>query len=237
MYKLVSLELRKHNIRTYLQACVLIAVLMLGFLYLFAYVPSIDNDPDMQIFKDYMPLISMGSALNMAVFTTLSSVMASRFIIEPYKGKQVYNLFSYPLSRTRMMLAKLICVYGFTAGAFFICNVLLFLVFGLTEPMFSLMSSSFSMDLFGYVLLLSLIISFISAGSGMIAAGIGFIKKSVPTTIVSAVLLSSLFNNLIFYAANANHFVGVSSLFMLITLVLGVISSYTVVHQINEMDV
>ena len=52
MKTLISLELKKNKISTYIIAGIIIAITMLGFLFLFAYAPLIEpNDKDMQIFS------------------------------------------------------------------------------------------------------------------------------------------------------------------------------------------
>ena len=51
MKTLIRLELRRTNFRTYVISALIIAVIMLGFLYLFAYAPMLEtNDADMKIF-------------------------------------------------------------------------------------------------------------------------------------------------------------------------------------------
>lgn len=69
MKKLIKLELKKNNIRTYVIASFIITITMLGFLYLFAYVPMLEsNDTDMAIFSGYNNLIPLFGVLNMAAF-------------------------------------------------------------------------------------------------------------------------------------------------------------------------
>ena len=45
MIKLLKLELKKQNIRTYIISSIIVSIVMLGFLFLFAYAPQIySND-------------------------------------------------------------------------------------------------------------------------------------------------------------------------------------------------
>ena len=96
MKTLISLELKKSKINTYIIADIIIAITMLGFLFLFAYAPLIEpGDKDMAIFSGYNNLIPLFGVFNMAVFCVMSSVMYSKFVIEDYSGKRPILLFSY----------------------------------------------------------------------------------------------------------------------------------------------
>lgn len=125
---LFELELQKNKIRTYVAASLAIAFTMLGFLYLFAYAPMLEpNDKDMAIFSGYHNLIPLFGVLNMAVFCVLSAVMYSKFIIEDYTGKRIILLFSYPVSRKKILLSKLGIVCLFTVISMTVSNIAIFL--------------------------------------------------------------------------------------------------------------
>ena len=75
LFKLIKLELKRNNIKTYVIASSVTFIVMLGFIYLFAYAPQINPDPDLQIFAGYPKIISLFSTLSMAVFATLSATV------------------------------------------------------------------------------------------------------------------------------------------------------------------
>ena len=113
MKTLIRLELKKNKLNTYIIAGTIITIIMLGFLFLFAYAPLIEpNDKDMAIFSGYNNLIPLFGVFSMAVFCVMSSVMYSKFIIEDYSGKRPILLFSYPVSRKKIILSKLGVVSG-----------------------------------------------------------------------------------------------------------------------------
>lgn len=77
-----------------------------------------------------------------------------------------------------------------------------------------------------------------AAEIGIISVGIGFIKKSVPTTIVSAVLLSSLLCNIMFYTTNnVNRSDLAVIIFMSITIIIGAIVAILLMKKVNNMEV
>ena len=71
--------------------------------------------------------------------------MYSKFIIEDYTGKRIILLFSYPVSRKKIMLSKLGIVYLFTVISMVASNIAIFLVFGLTEQFIHLINESFTL--------------------------------------------------------------------------------------------
>lgn len=235
MKTLISLELKKNKISTYIIAGIIIAITMLGFLFLFAYAPLIEpNDKDMQIFSGYNNLIPLFGVFNMAVFCVMSAVMYSRFIIEDYSGKRPILLFSYPVSRKRIILSKLSIVCGFTIISMLISNFTVFLTFGITENFIHLVGKAFTLSIMLQVLESTLIMSLIAASIGIAAAGIGFIKKSVPATIVSAVLIASLMCNIV---VNASLNRVTMYILTAVMILVGAVFSMFLIKKINIMEV
>ena len=235
MKTLISLELKKNKISTYIIAGIIIAITMLGFLFLFAYAPLIEpNDKDMQIFSGYNNLIPLFGVFNMAVFWVMSAVMYSRFIIEDYSGKRPILLFSYPVSRKRIILSKLSIVCGFTIISMLISNFTVFLTFGITENFIHLVGKAFTLSIMLQVLENTLIMSLIAASIGIAAVGIGFIKKSVPATIVSAVLIASLMCNIV---VNASLNRVTMYILTAVMILVGAVFSMFLIKKINIMEV
>ncbi|MED4404210.1 ABC transporter permease [Metabacillus fastidiosus] len=235
MIKMIKLELRRNNIRTYVIASIIIAVVMLGFLYLFAYAPKLEpNDKDLEIFLGYNNLIPLFGVLNMAAFCVLSAVMYSKFIIEDYSGKRPILLFSYPISRKKILFSKLSVVCIFTIFSMIISNLIIFLIFGITEKSMNLISEDFTIAIMLQAIKITVVMAIIAASIGIIATSIGFIKKSVPTTIVSAVLLASLMCNIV---ANTTSSMTFMYIFSLIMVFAGILFSINLIHKVNLMEV
>ena len=110
----------------------------------------------------------------------------------------------------------------------------IFLVFGLTEQFIHLINESFTLFILAQAIEITLIMSFIAASTGIIAAGIGFVKKSVPTTIVSAVLIASLMCNIV---VNATANKAVLYLLAIVILTIAFIVSILLMKQVNRMEV
>lgn len=80
----------------------------------------------------------------------------------------------------------------------------------------------------------TVIMSIIAANIGVIAVGIGFIKKSVPATIVSSVLLASLICNIVVNAS-----LNRAAIYVLVVtmVIIGIVCSGFLIKKINIMGV
>jgi ABC-type transport system involved in multi-copper enzyme maturation permease subunit len=230
MRKLIELELAKNNIRAYLLAVVGITVAMIGFLYLFAEIPNIEqNASETAEFGTYLDIILIVSVLSMASFCILSAVMFSRFVIDEYSGKRAILLFSYPIDRKKVLMAKLIFVCAFTFVGFLVSNTVVFALFNLTEYFAPIVKEGVLSDAIRQAYLLILVEDFLAVSIGVIALFFGFIRKSVPTAIVTAVILCSPVSNF-----------GVPALMaiaMVVTAVTAGILTVVLSGRVNTMEV
>ena len=80
----------------------------------------------------------------------------------------------------------------------------------------------------------TIIMSIIAANIGVIAVGIGFIKKSVPATIVSSVLLASLMCNIV---VNASLNRAAMYILVVTMVIIGIVCSGFLIKKINIMEV
>ncbi|WP_312637300.1 ABC transporter permease [Oscillibacter sp.] len=238
MFKLMKLELKRNNMKIYVISSIITSIIMLGFIYLFAYAPHIDPDPDLKIFASYNNIISLFSMLSMAVFATLSSIMYTRFVIDEYKEKRAILLFSYPVKRAKILFAKLAVIFLFTMLAMSICNLMAFGIFGVSESIYPFVVGTLSAQTMLRAAKVTGIMAITAAEIGIMAMGIGFIKKSVPTTIVSAVLLSSVFCNIMFNSTmDINKSDIASIIFMCITVIAGSVVTIALMKKVNRMEV
>ena len=192
------------------------------------------NDADMKIFSGYENLIPLYGVLNMTVFCVLAAVIYSKIIIEEYSGKRPILLFSYPINRKKIMLSKLCIVFVFTVIAMFISNFLIFIIFGVSEKFLHLVSGDFTYSIMIQAIETTLIMSLSAASIGIIAVGIGFIKKSVPTTIVSAVLIASLMCNIV---ANTTSSKIAMYIFVAVMILIGIMFSAILMKKVEVMEV
>ena len=141
MRNLIALELKRNRLRPYHIATLICGVTMLGFQYLMAAIPYMDpTEPDAELFSQYPFLMGITCLVCMAIFSILSAVMASRFVVEEYSGKRAILLLSYPISRKKVLCAKMMLVFAYTAGGMLLCGAVVQAVFFLTESLFPICS-------------------------------------------------------------------------------------------------
>lgn len=189
---LVRLEAQKGNLRPFHLASGIIALCLLGMLYLFASIPHFDPaDAQEELFITYEGLGVMNGVLAMAAFAILTAVLGSRMVVEEYRGRRALLLLSWPVPGRRLMGAKLLAVSGYAAGAMLLCGCGVLGIFFLTEGMFPLCADRLDGEAVLKAVCYLAVCTVMAAGLGLLSVWIGFVKKSVPAAVVSSVLLVS----------------------------------------------
>ncbi|HBE86274.1 MAG TPA: ABC transporter permease, partial [Lachnoclostridium sp.] len=134
MWKLIRLEWKKNHTRKYIiNQAIVIAVLGLLLFAMCYYIP-IDAEIGM---TDSVPEIE-NMAVQIDLLTNLSfliftSVMLSSFIINAYKNKTQNLMFSYPISRKKIILSQMMAVWIFCVAALFLGKLLIYLLLALAS--------------------------------------------------------------------------------------------------------
>ena len=193
MCNLIALELKRNRLRPYHIATLICGLTMLGFQYLMAAIPYMDpTEPDAELFSQYPFLMGITCLVCMAIFSILSAVMSSRFVVEEYSGKRAILLLSYPISRKKVLCAKLMLVFAYTVGAMLLCGVMIQTVFFLTELLFPICSGQLTIEVILQSIGFLFCCSVLAGLLGVVSLWFGFRKKSVSVTIVASVILVTL---------------------------------------------
>lgn len=230
MNKLIRLELKRNKLTSYYIALAVICIAMTVFLYMVATIAKVENDV---VFRDYKNILKMHTGIAFLVFSIFSVVMYSKFIIEDYGPKRALLMFSYPISRTKIFIAKMILVTGFITLGFLLSTLIPNVLFFLTESIVPILGGNITIGIVSSQIIS--IATFILALSsiGFISLRIGFMNKSVSTTIVTAIILSAILGNVLMgLGTNSFVFIGVVVLF-----IIGFAFAYSTNKQINEMEV
>jgi ABC-type transport system involved in multi-copper enzyme maturation permease subunit len=185
---LMRLELRKSDPRPYLLGVLAITIAMFGFLYLFAGV----DDEELSTYTDITMLVL---SLSMASYCVLGAIMFARLAVDEYKGKRAILLFSYPISRSKVLLAKVLIVCGFVFTASLLTNLVVFVFFNVSEHFAPLVHEGELGSMLGETMLLSVVNGLLAIAVSLIALAVGLWRESVPTTIVTAVVICAVFSS------------------------------------------
>lgn len=191
MLKLIKLEWKKNNIGKYVRNAVVLAAILCLFMFALAYL-GIANDPDTGI-PDAAPgnntissPIELFTSMSFLVFT---STMLSSFIVSAYKNKTMNLMFSYPISRRKILASQMLAVWIF---CFFALIFTKLFIYGTILLGSRFMVSSFPLDfnmasLGFYIQLVAKSIVIVSMS--FIALFIGIAMKSSKATIITSFLL------------------------------------------------
>lgn len=235
MNKLISLEVKRNRLRPYHIAVLIGGFTLLAFQYFMAAIPLIDpTEADIAMFSSYDFLFNLNHLVSMATFGILGAVMGSRFVIEEYSGAKAILLFSYPISRKKMMGAKLWLVFCYPVAAMLLCGIVIGGVFFFSESLFPLCVDHRTWKTIGWAFLSLLCHSLLTGAVALLSIWIGFLKKSIPVTIVTAVITATILCQVLSAAFSFRP---------MLFILLGVAAIFTMVavrnmfYQVENMEV
>lgn len=242
MIKLIGLELRRNKISTYLSSSITIAIVVLGLCFLFGYGPQIEasrgvlpsNNTAFEIFMTWKVCIPLIGTIFLVSFAVMSAIMNAKFTVEEYAGRKSILLFSYPVKRSRILFAKCILVFSFTCIAMFSCNIAVVCLFGAISNAVRILPETFTTSEFLYLLKTTAVLSLFAASVGLVAMRIGFIKKSLSWTIISAIILVGPCGNL--FPLFPDRTFTIMLIGMAILLVIGLIVFLELLSKVNKME-
>lgn len=228
MLKLIQLEIKKQKLGWYVRGAVIAIIIVSFFMWLMPYA----EDEGKIAFASYAEALSMAGLIVRAVFTVFASVLLSRFIIDEYRNKTVSVMFTYPVERKKLIMAKLLLILSLTFITMFVGTFVVVLAFLAINSNFHFLPGKPD----GSVLLHTGIQLFIqtlsSAGISLIPLYFGMRKKSVSATIVSSVIIIVLLSaNSPGYSLSSN---------VIIPLIFGVIGfaiAYLSLRNIDKTDI
>lgn len=188
--RLFSLELERNSLRPYQTTVAVSTFFILGFLYLMAAIPKIDPwDSDAELFGSYNFVIGLTLVVMMGIFSVISATMSAKFIVDEYRGGKAILLFSYPISRKKIMGTKILLVFLFTVGSMLISGAIVLAVFMITESFVPISKDIVSLGLILTSIIYLVCYALIAAFCGIVSSWIGFRKQSVIATIVVSCMI------------------------------------------------
>lgn len=197
MLELIKLEIEKHNLKRYIVAAVISNLIISLFLFMMIATEGDSSIPEELgeglSYSALVPNLSAGfdllDSLVKTVFVVFASVLIARLIIDEYRNKTISVMFMYPISRKKLIWMKLMIVMVFTIGAIFLSDVFQAVFLFLLNKIMH-----FTPDTLTPLQASQAAIKFATgavafSGVGLIPMYFGMKKKSVPATIISAVLI------------------------------------------------
>ncbi|KWU58673.1 hypothetical protein AWW70_20600 [Bacillus mycoides] len=189
MLRLMKLEMKKFKLGWYVKGTVIANIAILALMISTSIVAPVEADPEI---RDPQIILLMASALVRATFVVFGGVLIAKLIIDEYKNKTILLMFSYPINRKKMMVSKLAITAIVTFITVILSNILVVGVFFGIDSYFSILPNSFTVDQLTQEGINLVPLAIATAGMSLIPLYFGMRKRSVPTTIVSSLIVVSI---------------------------------------------
>ena len=174
---------------------------------------------------------SLFSALfTKAAFLIFESYLLSTIFIDEFKQRTVFQLFSYPISKIKLLWGKVISVILIS----FIAHFTAHLVIQLLIKLIAVLTES------NYIPVVNQLINLVGISFGTVLIGIlpfviGMIKYSTPITMLSGLGLAALLSNAT-PGSLTNNFVN-ESLFLIFASFISIIIASVSIYNISRKDI
>lgn len=226
MLKLMNLEMRKVNfgrcINNSLAACFAVT----GFLFFMLYV---DRGFYTAGSTDFFFLVD---SITRMVFIIFSGVLISRLVIEEFNDKTITLMFTYPISRKKVISSKLLIIVGFTFFSILLSRIFATVVLTMLDNSLNFIEGNITFQMIIEHFRNTILYDFSASGISLVPLFLGMLKKSVRTTIITSFIIAAFFG-----ASNEDLSIGSFIVIPLTLTIIGVVTSYFSIRNIEHKDV
>ncbi|WP_059050203.1 ABC transporter permease [Paenibacillus senegalimassiliensis] len=187
MLQLIKLELKKGRFDSYLWGSLITYLIIAGLVGTMYYVGG--SGLEELAFTTMPEMLALIDLVVRATFIIYASVLLSKLVINEFKDKTIALMFSYPISRKKLIFAKLAMVFGWTFANVVIANLLIDALFVGINSVVQYIPGPLTTEMLLSHGLTVLMQAFGAAGMSLLPLVIGLPKKSVPMTIVSSIVI------------------------------------------------
>ncbi|MGG1592453.1 ABC transporter permease [Terribacillus saccharophilus] len=191
MLNLMRLEMKRMNFLTIGVTFLLINAGILGILLLL----GVDTEITAESIASADEIMMFIEIMAVAGFVIYASVLLSNMIIEEFKSKTITVLFTTPVIRKQLLMAKVIVISLLTFVLFLVSVYLLSTIFSLLNNVYDILWFSFPLNLLWENTVHLLVTGVAVAGMALIPLLFGMIKYSVPATITSSILIIAILSS------------------------------------------
>ncbi len=229
LLKLIQLEIRKNKLTGILKGWTIVNLAILAFMILVIFIDRGDGGGE---FGTYPEMFEGVYVFTKAAFIIFASVLLGKLVIEEYKNNTITVLFMYPIPRKKLMIAKILIVFVFTLISVLLSDIVISAILVSINSFVHVVPGQLQMSMLPSQLIRIGTDAIYAAGIALIPLYFGMRKKSVPATIVSAVLVTSLISSG-FGNFRMGSLFGVSIFLSL----LGAGIAYLAIHNIDHKDI
>ena len=191
MWSLIRMEIKKAPLKSHivglLAANLIIFMLSVFMSSLLTASGDISTFPGLPPFQ--LDTVTIAAMLVRATLIVWESVLISVFVIEEYRNKTIGLLFTYPVSRTKLIMAKLFLIFGISFLFHVLSNIFQYASIFLAAKCFDFVTFSVGNILVQIVTTISAVLL------GLLPLYVGMIKKSTIATVVSSIVIVAIASN------------------------------------------
>lgn len=144
MWKLIRLEYRKNKTGKYIMKALVLLICFLVFFYAFTYLGIAIMEGTEEVEPDvYGRLTEIVTGFVEIFYLILTGSMYASFIVEAYQKKTMHLMFTYPISRYKILLSQILAVWIFSVCAQMITRAA---VFGMLAAVGQFQTPDFLLD-------------------------------------------------------------------------------------------
>ncbi|CEI83620.1 ABC-2 family transporter protein [Oceanobacillus oncorhynchi] len=226
IFKLMSLEMRKINFSRYINNSLAACFAVTGFLFFMLYI---DREQFAASSTDFLFLID---SITRMVFIVFSGVLISKLVIEEYNDKTITLMFTYPISRKKIIISKLLIIIGFTFFSMLLSRIFAAFVLSMLNSNLGFIDSDITIPMLIEHFRNTILYDLSASGVSLVPLFFGMLKKSVRTTIITSVIIAIFFG-----VSNEDLSIG-SFIGIPVTLsLIGIVASYLSIKNIEHKDI
>lgn len=229
MLHLIKLELKKGRMGSYVWGPLLACLIICGFMTLVYFTTGIEQDVQL---SNYESMLFMGDTFTRATFIIYASVLLAKLIVSEYQNRTIALLFTYPVSRKKLITAKLTMVFFWALACMLITNLLVSGYVIVLNTQFNYISEPLTIEILGSYALNVVMQDVAAAGMSLLPLVVGLWRKSVPATVVSSIAIVAV------VCSNNGGFTLSSIIVIPLTLAaLGIFLTYLSFRKVDLVDV
>ncbi|WP_217593452.1 ABC transporter permease [Cohnella sp. GbtcB17] len=230
MLHLIKLELKKGRFSAYVWGALIAYALIAAFMAtLYLTEGTASEEP---AFRNYEEMLRGIDTIVRATFIVYAAVLLAKLVVNEFKDKTISLLFAYPVSRKKIILAKLSMVFGWTFANVLLANAVVGGLLIAINARLGHMSDPLTAQILYEHGIFVLMQAFGAAGTCLLPLVIGLRKKSVATTVVSSILI------VIIVCSNNGGFNLSSVVAVPVSLgLLGILGTFMSFRNIDRVDV
>ena len=228
MLKLIRLEWKKSNIIKYIRNASIMVVLLL-IIHL-AVAGELESEETVLSYGGSMLKSGVELFTNMS-FIIFTSTMLASVIVSSYKNKTIHLMFSYPISRKKIVLSQMLSVWIFNFIALVLSKVIFYTMLVVTKEYTHITAANITLGSSMFYIEI-LVNSAVMVSISFIALLIGLKMKSSKATIIAGVII------VCFTQGNIGSYTLLDNIpFHITLLIISAISVFLTLYKLETRDV